>query len=215
MRKERSCAWRSEKGFQSGSKITTTEAEVRFKPTPPARVEMRKTPRVLEALNSSTRRWRAPGGVPPSKRKTCGDQPCCQRQASRMSRSRVLREKTRTFWPFRRQCSSSGKSTCILPQASGEPRSNRLATRRWVHKLCSTPAKATSQMSLISCCCACSAESLGGWGSGFSCSMWLVRRCSTTMRDSDKHLGGQRPRQTHSSAAAHSSSRPFWSACRR
>ena len=32
----RTWAWRSENGFQSGSKITTTEAAVRFKPTPPA-----------------------------------------------------------------------------------------------------------------------------------------------------------------------------------
>mmetsp|Transcript_49415 Transcript_49415/g.139446 ORF Transcript_49415/g.139446 Transcript_49415/m.139446 type:complete len:255 (-) Transcript_49415:355-1119(-) len=215
MRKERSCACRSEKGFQSGSKMTTTEAAVRFKPMPPARVEMRNIPRCGEVLNSSTRRCRCPSGVPPSSRRTCGDQPCCQRQASRMSRSRVPLEKMRTFWPLLRQWRSNASKTCILPHASGAPSCSRLAIRRCVQRLWSMPLKAMSHSALIMACCASSAESFGGMTSGFSCSMWFVQRCSTVMRDRLRHFGGHRPLQLHSSAAAHSSSRPFCSACRR
>lgn len=62
------------------------------------RVEIRKIDRVEELLNltgarleaywpghSSTRRCLCPTAVPPSSRSTEGDQPCCHRQASRMS----------------------------------------------------------------------------------------------------------------------------------
>mmetsp|Transcript_20535 Transcript_20535/g.59523 ORF Transcript_20535/g.59523 Transcript_20535/m.59523 type:complete len:216 (+) Transcript_20535:612-1259(+) len=214
MRKDRSWACKSEKGFQSGSKMTTTDADVKFSPTPPARVEMRKMPRVAHVLNSSTKRWRWPGGVPPSKRRTCGEQPCCQSDASKMSSKRVLREKMRTFRDSFRQCRSNGSNTCIFPHASGEPSSIRFATCLAVHKLWSMPPNAISHISLMRSLCACSAKSFGGCASGFNNSIWFVRRCSRTMSDKPKHLGGQRPRQEQSSAAASSSSSPFCSACR-
>mmetsp|Transcript_16480 Transcript_16480/g.57636 ORF Transcript_16480/g.57636 Transcript_16480/m.57636 type:complete len:216 (-) Transcript_16480:1984-2631(-) len=214
MRNERSWACKSENGFQSGSKMTTTEAAVRFKPTPPARVEIKKIPRVVHVLNSSTSFWRWFGGVAPSRRSTSGEEPCCHKQASKMSKMRVLRENTRTFWPLRRQCLKRGNNTCIFPQASGEPNNIRFATCRCVQRLWSMPAKAMAHNSLMRFCWACSAASFGGCGSGFRSSMWFVIRCNKTMSEKPMHLGGLLPRQMQSSAAAHSSSKPFWSACR-
>ncbi len=64
-------------------------------------------------------------------------------------------------------------------------------------------------------CWFASAESFGGCRSGFNCSKWLHKHCRITINDNAMHFGDLRPRQAHSSAAAHSSSKPLASAWRR
>ena len=70
MRCARSCACASIMGFQSLSKMTTVSADARFRPSPPARVDSRKTKAGLDgSLNRAMRRSRSSAAVDPSRRR--------------------------------------------------------------------------------------------------------------------------------------------------
>eukprot|EP00962_Isochrysis_galbana_P029435 scaffold9409_cov116-Isochrysis_galbana.AAC.16 len=110
----RSIACRSTCGLKSESYSTTVSAEVRVMPSPPARVEQRKTesfePGALKALMSMVRWTRL---VEPSSR--AYSVPRALRNSSMRSSIEVQPEKRTRRWPEGSSSSSSASSVASLP----------------------------------------------------------------------------------------------------